>query len=96
MKSFEFFFGLNLGQRLFVHTDNLSKTLQGTKLSAISGKRLAILTKTTLQTIRNTESFNLFYDAVLMKAKQHNLIGEPKLPRKRHNPARYEEGSQLD
>eukprot|EP00112_Aurelia_sp_Birch-Aquarium-sp1_P008791 Seg1979.1 transcript_id=Seg1979.1/GoldUCD/mRNA.D3Y31 product="hypothetical protein" protein_id=Seg1979.1/GoldUCD/D3Y31 len=93
MKSFEFFFGLNLGQRLFVHTDNLSKTLQGTKLSAISGKRLALLTKTTLQNIRNTESFNSFYDTVLLKAKQHNLIGEPKLPRKRHCPARYEEGS---
>lgn len=93
MKNFEFFFGLNLGQRLFVHTDNLSKTLQGTKLSAISGKRLALLTKTTLEKIRNTESFNLFYDTVLLKAKQHSLIGEPKLPRKRHCPARYEEGS---
>ena len=28
MNTFDFFFGLNLGQRLFSHTDNLSRTLQ--------------------------------------------------------------------
>ena len=38
MNTFDFFFGLNLGQRLFSHTDNLSKTLQQTRMSAISGK----------------------------------------------------------
>eukprot|EP00795_Rhopilema_esculentum_P006611 gene6611-12148_t len=73
MKSFEFFFALNLGQRLFVHTDNMSKTLQENKLSAISRKRLALLTKRTLESIRNTESFNSFYDTVLLKAKQHRF-----------------------
>ena len=48
MNTFESFFGLNLGQRLFSRTDNLSKTLQQTRMSAISGKRVAHLTKEVL------------------------------------------------
>ncbi|XP_074609646.1 zinc finger MYM-type protein 1-like [Acropora palmata] len=41
MNTSDFFFGLNLGERLFSHTDNLSKTLQKTKMSAVSGQRVA-------------------------------------------------------
>ena len=57
MNIFDFFFGLNLGQRLFSHTDNLSKTLQQTKMSAISGKRVAHLTKEVLKKMRSDASF---------------------------------------
>ena len=35
MNTFDFFFGLNLGQRLFSHTDNLSRTLQNLMMNAI-------------------------------------------------------------
>ena len=42
MNTFDFFFELNLGQRLFSHTDNLSRTLQQTKMSA--NKRVVCLT----------------------------------------------------
>ena len=45
MKTYDFFFSLNLGDLLFSHTDNLSKTLQSTKMCAASGQRLANLTK---------------------------------------------------
>ena len=38
MNTFDFFFGLHLGERLFSHTDNLSKTLQKTRMSAASGQ----------------------------------------------------------
>ena len=62
MNTFDFFFGLNLGQRLFSHTDNLSKTLQQTRMSAISGKRVAHLTKEFLQKMRSDASFKTFYD----------------------------------
>ena len=41
MNTFEFFFGLHLGERLFSHTDSLSKTSQKTKMSAVSGKQAA-------------------------------------------------------
>ena len=57
MNTFDFFFGLNLGQRLFSHTDNLSKILQQTRMSAISGKRVAHLTKEVLQKMRSDASF---------------------------------------
>ena len=60
INTFDFFFGLNLGQRLFFHTDNLSRTLQQTKMSALSGKRVACLTKDVLQKMRNDTSFRSF------------------------------------
>ena len=45
MERSDFFFGLHLGEWLYSHTDNLSKTLQDTKMAAVSGQRLANLTK---------------------------------------------------
>ena len=60
MNTSDFSFGLNLGQRLFYHTDNLSRTLQQTKMSARSGKRVACLTKTfcrRCETIRASDHF---------------------------------------
>ena len=59
MNTFDFFFGLHLGKRLFSHTDNLSKTLQKTKMSAVSG-RVANLTKQVLQKMQNNECFKSF------------------------------------
>ena len=53
MESFKFYFGLQLGRELYAHTDNLSKTLQQGKMSAIKGKSLADLTVQTLEGIRN-------------------------------------------
>ena len=93
MKTYDFFFGLNLGERLFSHTDNLSKTLQSTKMCAASGQRLANLTKEVLQKIRSDESFILFYEAILIKSKNIPSISEPTLPRKRRAPARFEIGT---
>ena len=92
MKTFNFFFGLHLSKRLFAHTDNLSKTLQSPSLSAAAGQRLASLTVETLQSIRNEESFDAFYDVVLIKVKEYPVIAEPTVPRKRRAPARYEMG----
>ena len=53
MRSFNFFFGLILSQRIFSHTDNLSKTLQEVKMSAASGQFNAKLTQQVLIKIRN-------------------------------------------
>jgi hypothetical protein len=44
MKTFNFFFGLHLGQRVFSHTDNLSAALQKASLSATDAKHLTNLT----------------------------------------------------
>ena len=93
MNTFDFFFGLNLGQRLFSHTDNLSKTLQQTKMSAVGGKRVAVLTKEVLKKIRDDMSFNSFYDAVLLKSKNYPSMTEPMLPRRTRAPRRIEIGT---
>ena len=67
MNTFDFFFGLNLKQRLFSQTDNLSRTLQQTKMSALSGKRVAYLTKDVLQKMWNDMSFRSFKVSVYPK-----------------------------
>ena len=61
MERFDFFIGLHLAERLYSHTDNLSKTLQGTKMAAVSGQRLENLTKETLTKMRTDQSFDYFY-----------------------------------
>ena len=59
MDSFVFCFGLQLGRKLYVHTDNPSKTMQQEKMSAIKGKSLADLTVQTLEGICNDCDYNL-------------------------------------
>ena len=49
MEKFDFFFGLNLSQRIFSHTDNLSEFLQKAGMSAISEQHNANLTKDVLK-----------------------------------------------
>lgn len=83
MKSFDFFFGLNIGHRLFSHTDNLSRTLQAEKMSACQSKRNANLVVSVLEGMRSEESFNSLYDSIILKAKQHSFISEPTNKRKR-------------
>ena len=92
MNTFDFFFGLfglNLGQRLFSHTHNLSRTLQQMKMSALSAKRVACLAKDVLQKMRNDTSFRSFYDVVLLKSKSYPSMRGPMLPRRTR--ARQEE-----
>ena len=81
MNTFDFF-GLNLGQQLFSHTDNLSRTLQQTKMSALSGKRVACLIKDVLEKMRKDTSLRSFYDLVLLKSKSYPSISGPTLPRR--------------
>ena len=92
MNTFDFFFGLNLGQRLFSHTDNLSRTLQQTKMSALSGKRVVCL-KVVLQNMRNDTSFRSFSDVVLLKSKSYPSMSGPMLPRRTRAPRRIEIGT---
>ena len=81
MKTFSFLSGLCLGQRLYCHTDNLSKALQTKNMSAVSGHRLALLTEETLENMRNETSFKLF-----ILAADNPKIDDPALPRKHNRP----------
>lgn len=85
MSTFSFFFGLCLGHRIFMITDNLSKTLQSEKMSGTSSQRLANLTVKTLEGMRTDDNFNLFFEFVTEKASKLP-VDEPKLKRKRRTP----------
>ena len=82
INTFDFFFGLNLGQWLFSQADNFSRTLQQTKMSAPSGKRVASLTKDVLQKMRSDTSFRSFYDVVVLKSKSYPSMSGLMLPRR--------------
>ena len=92
MKSFDFYFGLHLGQLIFRHTDNLSATLQKSTMSAVSGQHNAKLTTEALKRMINDDSFKVFYETVLKKKQSFLYVSEPELPRKRRAPARFEVG----
>ena len=93
MGKFEFLFGVVLGARVLKHTDNLSKTLQSPSLTAAEGQKLADLTCQTLEKIRNDESFDLFWQRIVL-FQQDLEVNEPAIPRRRKAPKRYETGSE--
>ena len=86
MESFDYYFGLKVGKMLLSHTDKLSQTLQGAKMSAVSSKRLAMLTVHTISSLRNEESFNALYDLCLKETERIQSINPPSLKRKRKYP----------
>ena len=54
-QKFSFLFGVHLAELILKHTDNLSRTLQATSMSASEGSAVAVMTVSTLQTLRNEE-----------------------------------------
>ena len=93
MQSFDFFFGLHLSCKIFMLSDNLSATLQQTKLCASDSRRIAMLTVETFKKMRTDESFALWWETVSKLAEDTGIVKEPTLPRKRKAPKRFEEGS---
>ena len=60
-------------------------------MAAVSGQRLANLTRGRSQKLRIDQSLHHFHANVARKSG--GLLGEPKLPRKRHTSARLEVGA---
>ena len=60
MESFDFFFGLELGRIVFSMSDNLSKALQGSSISASDGQSLMKMTLVAFQAIRSEDSLVCF------------------------------------
>jgi len=91
MKSFDYFFEVSLGELLLNHSvsDNLSKTLQSTSMSAAESQKIVNMTVRTLKSIRSDEKFLLFWKLTKQKASKLD-IKEPVLPRQRKHPRRYE------
>ena len=77
-----FFFGFQLGYKLYAITDNLSKALPEKERPDILGQRLARATLSTIEAMQNDESFDMFYEHVLKKTEGRNMVQEPKKGRK--------------
>ena len=92
MFSFYMYFGLNVAPLIFKHTDNLSKMLQSTFISATEGTHIAEMTVNTLQSIRNDKRYDTFQDLVLT-GHQELDVDDSKLPQKWKVPCRLDEGS---
>ena len=60
MERFEVFLGVQLGHKLYVLSDNLANSLQLEKLSAVSRKRNANLTKKTIESVENYGEFKRY------------------------------------
>ena len=91
MTTFNFLFGLKICERILKQTDNLSRALQKSSLSAAEAQHIASLTVSTLTKIRTDQSFHLFF--TLMKNLSQSLnVEEPVLPRKRKVPRYLDDG----
>ena len=86
MESFNFFFGINLSYQLHALMDNLSKSLQSTKMPTIKGRECANLVTDTLRSMRNDENFDSFFEVVKKAANPIKLVGKPTFLRKGKKP----------
>ncbi|KAL5473597.1 hypothetical protein EMCRGX_G028099 [Ephydatia muelleri] len=95
MESFDFFFGLELGRIVFSMSDNLSKALQGSSISASEGQSLMKMTLVAFQAIRSEDSFSVFWKTIERKRQlcKAVLIADPSLPRQRKVPKHLKIGS---
>ena len=91
MKSFNFFFGL-LGELILRHSDNLSRTLQASYISAAEGQKMAAMIVKTLQSMRNGENFKMLWSKTVAEAHKRD-VNDPVLSHRRKVPRRYEIGT---
>ena len=91
MKTFNYLFGVLLGEVILSNTDNLSHTLQHQHLSGAEGQNVASLTVKTLEKVRTDEAFALFWSKAALIRSQNN-VSELEKPRRRKTPSRYEIG----
>ena len=95
MTKFSFYFGCCLGEKILRQTDNLSRALQSSSISAAQENKLAVDVVKTLKTDRSDESFDLFWGRIKQrKDKEIESIEDPVPPRKRKVPSRFELGQQ--
>ena len=81
LNKFNYFFGVKLAILLLRHSDNLSATLQSSKLSASQAQSIARKTVTTLEKLRDDDYFLLFWREGLTESRQSDI--DESLGRKR-------------
>ena len=85
--TFDFYFGLCLGQTLYNLTDSMSKSLQSENISIVSGHRLTLLRLTSPYGIWWELLMN-YYLTIVEKAAEHPHLEQTSLPRK-HKRTNY-------
>ena len=88
MKCFKFLFCLVLTEMILQHTDKLSETLQGPKLSGVEGHEIAMLTVKTLKGLRTDGNFWQKIEKMMNELE----VDEPQLARRRKTPKQFEQG----
>ena len=76
MAKFSFYFGSCLGEKILRQTDNLSRALQSSSISAAQGNMLARDVVKTLLTDRSDESFDLFWARIIQKKKRKSSVSK--------------------
>lgn len=92
METFDYFFGVQLGNIVVRHSDNLSKTIQKPTLSVGDCQSLAKSSLKTMEKLWTDDSFDIFWTNIISKAEKLE-IAPPKLPRKRRRPSRFVDGT---
>ena len=77
-----FFFGINLSYNLYAMTNKLSKLLQSTKMPTIKRKKCPDLVIDTLESMRDDEDFDSFFEVVQKATDPIKPVEKPTLPRK--------------
>lgn len=70
MAKFSFYFGCCLGEKILQQTDNLSRALQSSSISAAQGNMLARDVVKILLTDRSDESFDLFWARIIQRREK--------------------------
>ena len=92
MKEYDFLFSLMLAERILKHTDNLSKTIQATTMSAVEACGLSKLCIQVFKKMRTEDCIDQFWE--LTKSTQCLLsVKDPVLPQSHKRPLRYEDGT---
>ena len=92
IEKFNSFFGLKLSFLVFSGTEQLSTTLQSSNLNSQEAMSAANAANNYLRRLRSDSAFTDFYKKTVKEAD--GLTEEPKLPRQRQIPKRYDSGSQ--
>ncbi len=91
LEKFEVFFGLKLGYLLFSAAEETSRVLQNKDRTLQEAVSAVNVTRAFYQRQRNDDQFDRFFSAIVDEAAKME-IGEPKLPRYRKLPARFDDG----
>ena len=94
METFDFLFGVLIGELLLCHSDNLSKILQSKDISAAKAQQIVFMTLKTLEDMKTEERFSALGISAVKIAENFG-VNNPRLPRKRKVPERFGRGESV-